>query len=274
MVLNQRCKFCEIEMDPVNPHLSPAVIFRPYEPRPVNEPTDNFIGPFEGINDVLEPTVRLFRDSLWFITKLVFVIVAPLELLKIVSGGSVTSDWQFQTGTFLLQMLSNLIIAPALIFGLMKWMQTGEHPGINQSFRWGVGKLGRLGLSAVMAGLIMSLGYVFCIVPGIVFTVALALVYPLAVLERGSPMEIIRSSQKLTEGHRWNIFFAGLAVYGIVAGLSWGIDSAAAFGVLSGAYWVTSLAGIITAILNQSPTILSLVIYLSIRRTLEGEQAQ
>jgi hypothetical protein len=261
-------------MDSVRP-ISVQNPLLPYEPRPVIEPVNSSIKPFNSVADVLGPTLRLFTDNLWFITKLVVVIVAPLEILQVLSVGSVDADWQFQGGTFLLQILCNLIIAPALIFGLMKVMQTGEYPGVNQSFRWGVGKLGKLGLSVLLSWLVIVAGLILFVIPGIIFSVALALVYPLAVLEKRSALDVLKDSWALTKGHRLNIFLAGFVVYGITAIMSEGLKFFASFLKHEyGAFWTLPLAAISTAILDQALTILSLVFYLGIRLTLERKQAQ
>ena len=196
----------------------PAPIYHPK-----SAPTNSSINAFNGVGDVLKPTFRLFADNLWFITKLVIVIVAPLELLKVLSMGKNDYDWQFQVGTFLLQLMSNVVIAPALIFGLMKVMQTGEAPGVNQSYRWGVGKLGKVTLAALISMSLAGLGYMLCVVPGIIVTVILALVYPLAVLEKGSVVDVLLDSKELTKGHRWKIFGAGIVVFGLVFAANWAI---------------------------------------------------
>jgi hypothetical protein len=261
-------------MDSVRP-ISVQNPLLPYEPRPVIEPVNSSIKPFNSVADVLGPTLRLFTDNLWFITKLVVVIVAPLEILQVLSVGSVDADWQFQGGTFLLQILCNLIIAPALIFGLMKVMQTGEYPGVNQSFRWGVGKLGKLGLSVLLSWLVIVAGLILFVIPGIIFSVGLALVYPLAVLEKRSALDVLKDSWALTKGHRLNIFLAGFVVHGITAIMSEGLKFFASFLKHEyGAFWTLPLAAISTAILDQALTILSLVFYLGIRLTLERKQAQ
>lgn len=272
---NQVCNFCTIEMDSMRPNLTRSPIFQPFEPRPVGVATSGSIEPFDSVGDALQPTSRLFVENLWFITKLVFVIVAPLELLKWFGAGSMETDWQFQTGTFLLQALANVIIAPALIFGLMKAMQTGETPGVNQSLRWGLGKVVKLGWTVLLSWIIITLGLAFCVVPGVLFAVALALVYPLAVLEKGSVLDVLRDSQKLTEGHRWDIFLCFIVVYGLTAVMSAGLGQFALFGAADyGLVWTLPLAALITAILDQAPTVLFLVLYLSIRQTLERQQSQ
>lgn len=252
------------------------LVNQPYPPPihyPRTVPTNSSINAFDGVGDVLGPTFRLFTDNFWLITKLVIVIVAPLELLKAVSV-NVSFDWQFQVGTFLLQLMSNVVIAPALIFGLMKVMQTGVAPSVNQCYRWGAGKLGKLTLSALMMWFLMGIGYMLCLIPGIIVTVLMALVYPLAVLERGSSVDALYDSEKLTKGRRWKILGAGIVVYGVLFAASFAIQLLATFGAEAFAFWAMPLAAIIADIFNQLPTVLSLVIYLSIRRTLEAEHAQ
>jgi hypothetical protein len=272
------CKFCTIEMESLNPPTGarwlesqpyPTHIFHARTP-----PTNISINAFDGVGDVLKPTFRLFTDNFWFITKLVLVIVTPLELLKILSIGS-EHDWQFQVGTFLLQLLSNVVIAPALIFGLMKVMQTGVAPSVSQCFRWGTGKVGKLTLAAIMSWFLTGIGYLLCVVPGIAISVLLALVYPLAVLEKGSPVNALLDSKELTKGHRWKILGGGIVVFGLVFAANFAISAIATFVAAEYfAFWPVPLAAIFAEILNQLPTILSLVIYLSIRRTLEAEHAQ
>lgn len=269
------CKFCTIEMESLNP--PPGFRWLENQPiyHPPSPPTNSSINAFNSVGDVLKPTFRLFTDNFWFITKLVIVIVTPLELWKALSSPDDAYNLQFQVGTFLLELMSNVVIAPALIFGLMKSMQNGVAPGVNQSYRWGAGKLGKLTLAAMMSWFLAGVGYLLCLVPGIAVSVLLALVYPLAVLEKGTAVDVLMDSEKLTKGHRWKILGAGIVVYGLVLAANWTIGALAMFVAAEYlAFWPVPLAGIISHISNQLPTILCLVIYLSIRRTLEAEHAQ
>lgn len=272
------CNFCTIEMESLNPPAGSRWLVNQTYPAPIlhprNLPTKSSINAFDGVGDVLKPTFRLFTDNFWFITKLVIVVVTPLELLKVLSVGS-ESNWQFQVGTFLLQLMSNVLIAPALIFGLMKVMQTGATPGVNQCYRWGIGKVGKLALAVILTWFLAGIGYLLCVIPGIIVSVMLALVYPLAVLEQGAAVDALSDSKELTKGHRWKILGAGIVVFGLVFAANWTISSVAMFFAAEYfALWPIPLAAIFGEILNQLPTILSLVIYLSIRRTLEAKHAQ
>ena len=279
LVLGGVCRFCTVEMQPARSYLPKSTPFFDEHPEFVFETrtsaTNSSIGPFLGVSDVLAPTFRLFINNLWLITKLVFVIVAPLEILKVVTVGERASTWQFQSGTLILQLMSSVLIAPALIFALMKVMQTGVSPGVNQCYRWGFSKLGKLTLCSLMVWALQALGFSLCFVPGILISLALSIVYPLAVLENRSPANVLRDSNELTKGHRWNIFLATLVVLGIVsisAVTLTGLATLLAQNYLT--FWPIPVAEIIGDILGQSSTILSLVIYLSIRRTLSGGYAQ
>jgi hypothetical protein len=97
------------------------------------------IRPFHDAGDILGPTLKLFFGNLWLITKIVIVIVAPFEVLRILNLENFPDSWQLTVGVILLDHVCKVLIAPALIYALMKVMQTGVAPGINESYRWGCG---------------------------------------------------------------------------------------------------------------------------------------
>jgi hypothetical protein len=237
-------------------------------------PPNSSIGPVYGSSNALGPTFRLFTNNLWLITKLTVVIVAPLEILKVWSAPELEHDWQLQVGTFLLQWLSNVLIAPALIFALMNVIQTGVAPGVNECYRWGAGRLPKLIICAIMAGVLETLGTLLFIVPGVIIALQLSLVYPIAVLENSSPMNVLSDSKRLTKGHRMNILGAAIVILGSVAVMSAMIGALAGLAQGSFAFLILLVAAVIGDILSQASTVLFLVIYLGIRRTLEAGQAQ
>lgn len=266
----QICKVCEIEL---NLPLSRPLVSHSHQTSAgwqsgrIRLTATPLIGPFHEVGDVLGPTFRLFTKNLWLITKLTFVIVAPFEIFKTLSIGDFDSDWQIITGTFVLDLLCKVLIAPALIYALMQVMETGIAPGVNESYRWGVSKLGKLLVCAIMAGLLQAFGFTLCIVPGIIVGLALALVYPLAILENGSPIEILRRSAELTKGHRGKIFGATLVIWLLLLVVSLpGQGVVAYLAINSEENWPFQAAvAIFVDVIEQVATVLSLVIYLSIR---------
>ena len=206
-------------------------------------------------------TLKLFLGNLWLIAKLVFLVVAPFEIFKVLSLSGATDDLQ-RWWAFLLGWLCNLLIAPALVYALMKILETDTTPGVNESVRWGLPKLWRLAICAAIASVLQGLGYLLCIIPGIIVSLALVVVYPVAILEKGSPADVLRRSSELTRGFRWEILgvhivlgLLGLAIVfpvGLMAA-----DSPPALAIV---------ANIFTDIIEQGLTVLSLVMYLTLLR--------
>lgn len=237
----------------------------PHEWQPFRDPTR----PLPGVRSftvahVLALTLRLFTVHLWLIVRMVFVIVAPFEIFKVMTLAHAQQDWLTISLTMVLGGVCNVLIAPALVYALMKVLETGDAPGVNESFRWGLTKIWPLAICAAISGALQLLGYALCVIPGIIVGLTLALVYPVAILERGSLGEVFSRSGELTRGYRWEMFGAYLVVWLLtlivsapVTFLTNNIDSVPL---------VVSLA-VATDIAQQLFTVLSLMTYLTLMRT-------
>ena len=84
------------------------------------------------------PTLSLFIKNFWLITKLTLVIVIPFEIFKTLSLRDYVHDEQLALGVLVLDYMCKVLIAPALIYALMRVRETGKAPGINKSYRWSV----------------------------------------------------------------------------------------------------------------------------------------
>ncbi len=223
--------------------------------------------PSFSVGNVLGLTLKLFIKHLWLITRIVFVVVAPIEIFKVMSLAQTQQDWEPTSTMWLLDATYNVLIAPALIYALMKIRETGVAPGVNESFRWGLTKIGRLAVCVVLSWVLQALGYMLCIIPGIIVSLSLALVYPVAILEKGSPSDVLKRSNELTRGHRWEILamelvlgLLGLQVIGFLFFLIGNISEAPPVEVFA-------VPMIIKDIAMQAFTVLSLVMYLTLIRT-------
>lgn len=261
----QICKVCEIELNPIRPSSAGAVFYPAYG-RSSNQ-TSVTIRPFNSIADVLGPTILLFTNNLWLITKITVVIAAPFEIFNALSFKDIEYDGQLAAGIYFLDLLCTIVIAPALTYALMQVMQTGVAPGVNEAYRWGFSKLPKLTVCAFIAWILMGLGAVACIIPGIIIALSLSLVFPIAILEKGSPLEVLQSSYELTKGHRWKILGASLVILLLSATASLPLEYAGEYVArLDPSLWpLYAATTILGAIMHQSTMVLSLVTYLSIR---------
>lgn len=248
---------------------------QPHEWQPLADPDQLVPGirPF-GIDTVIGDTLSIFTKNLWLITRIVVVIVTPLQIFRALNVPQTTNDWEVTTWSFLLGAAAEVLIAPALIYALMKVLQTGESPGVQESYRWGINKLIKLSICALVAGVLTALGYALCIIPGIIVMLQLSLVYPVAVLEGGSVAEILSQSRDLTRGHRLQILGSWIVMGLIIMIPSMAIGTAV--GSLAGTTSFSPLlvvASIAGDILGQLQTVMALVIYLGLPRNANSDHS-
>ena len=262
----QICNVCEIELNPTQPSSAGAIFYPAYQAASSNQGGVK-IRPFYGVGDVLSPTIELFTKNFWLITKISVMIAAPFEIFRAFSVADIEYDGQLRVGIFVLELLCTVLIAPALTFALMQVLQTGVAPGVNESYRRGFSKLGKLTLCAFISWICIGLGTLLCVIPGIFIALGLSLVFPVAILERGSLFEVLQRSWALTDGHRGNIFLATIAVLILQGLVAWPLKLGGEYLVAHDpAFWpLYAASGIVAAIMQQSTLVLSLVTYLSIR---------
>lgn len=237
--------------------------------QPVIDPEQPLPGidPFSTGNAIRD-TLSLFFGNLWLIIKIVVVIVAPFEIVTALNAGTPGDQWEVTAWSYLLGAACKVLVAPALFYSLMKVLQTGTPAGIQESYRWGLSKLVKLSICALIAAVLQGLGYALCIIPGIIVTLSFAVVYPVAVFEKGSINEIFAQSVQLTRGHRFEI----LGVY-LLFGIAM-VITAGVCGFFIGAVNslpVTVFASIVSDVVEQLFTVLSLVLYLSLSRAPETD---
>ena len=269
---NRLCTHCGFSVEP-GAEFCVACGRELKQPVEVNAASTSFRGeplysiqPSTDVGSLLGSTIKLFTKNFWLITKLVFVIFAPLEIFKALSVDQADTSWQTTIGAVILWLICNALIAPSLIYALITQMRTGVAPSLHESYRWGLSRLVPYSVCIILAWVLQALGYVLLIIPGIILGLAFMPVYPMASLETGSPVEILKRSYNLTKGHRGNIFGASL-VLGLLCGLaSLPITAISAVMIYNGSrIWpLEAASGVLVDIINEATTVLCLVIYLSI----------
>jgi hypothetical protein len=272
LVSDEVCKVCGAD-------LQPAIAGAEIPPQADSDPSTRVYGdvipPFEGASDGIGPTFHLFRKNLWLITKIIFVIIAPLEVFKALSVDPRAIDWQLILGLFALQLLANVLVVPALYYALLTKIQTGNAPSVNEAYRWSLGKFPKLLLASLISWIITVVGFMLLVIPGLILCIVFSLVYPIAVFEKGSAVDALRRSAQLTRGRRWNILGAYFVIWIVVVVISYAASGVASIFLLNGLmFWPLGVAiAIVNAIFAEALTVLSLVIYLGILRTLESGQS-
>ena len=110
----------------------------------------------------------------------------------------------------LIQAVFGPISAGALIYAIAKRLR-GEEVSYGEAMGVGFSNWGRLFVANLIAGILIMLGFLLLVVPGIMLIVRYALIEPAVVLEGAwAPRE---RSVELTAGRRWSILGAGLLFF-------------------------------------------------------------
>ncbi len=102
--------------------------------------------------------------------------------------------------------------------------QLGRTPTIRGSYQAAWRNLWQAVLAGVCFGLIVGIGMVFFIVPGVLLALALSLIGPIILAEGAGPIEALSRSWDLTKGYKGKIFVIWLICLGISMAMTYGLQ--------------------------------------------------
>jgi hypothetical protein len=278
----ENCRQCGSELHYVMPSSNSTTFANPsaeYAEDPGSQreefPHAPFIGTFDGVSAVLNPTITLFKDNFWLISKIVLALYAPLEVFKVMAFNRRDGSWQAPVGAMLLTFFCGVLITPSVIYAVVSVMETGVAPKLSDVYRFGLSKIGTVIVTSIMAGFITVLGFVCLIIPGIILTLALEVLYPVVALENLSAIDSIQRSFRLTKGHRLKIFLLVIVFTLLLGVVNVPISIVAGMLPREGAFvWAPAGAALVSDFFSQVMTVLSLVIYFSILKSQGAQIAQ
>lgn len=103
----------------------------------------------------------------------------------------------------------------------------GRKVSLGDAMNFAMGRFGDLIITGLIAGCMVMLGFVFCIVPGIILALRYMLATQVVIFENLSGFSALKRSSQLTTGHQWRV--VGIL---LLVGLGTGIANAIIQGVL------------------------------------------
>ncbi len=194
-------------------------------------------------------------DIMWktFIPLLLVSIV--YFLIGGVSGGfnmNIDNDFHWFMAPLVIFAIAYGIFVSGPIGYSVKWVflkaVRGEPTEIKDMFSVFQGNYWNAVLANILVGIIVGIGFLMLIVPGIIFACRLAFV-PYLIIDRNMEVtEALNKSWEMTKGYGWNIFFMGfLSFWIIILGLI-----VLFFGVIISAIWIsTSFAAMYQAVVEE-----------------------
>jgi hypothetical protein len=107
--------------------------------------------------------------------------------------------------------LANLVVTAALTYGVLQSLR-GESVPLGRLLGSGFSKMGSVLLVSIGFGVIVFLGFLLLVVPGVMALCALYVAVPAVVVEDVGPGEALGRSRALTKGSRWGILAIALVV--------------------------------------------------------------
>ncbi len=112
--------------------------------------------------------------------------------------------------------LASLVLTGALTYGVMRHLQ-GDPAGAGEIVQAGLSSLGRVFVVSLFVGVMTMLGFILCIVPGVIVMCMNWVAVPVAVIEQPGATQALSRSQDLTAGTRVAVF-AVILLIGLVTG--------------------------------------------------------
>jgi hypothetical protein len=123
--------------------------------------------------------------------------------------------------TYILSTFAHAIV----IFAAFQDLR-GRPVNAAESFKEGVRRVFPVLVASLLTGLLVGIGVVLCIIPGLIAMTAMAVVVPACVVEQLGPIDSMSRSADLTSGHRWPILGVAVAWGLIVLVISMVIQAA------------------------------------------------
>lgn len=153
-----------------------------------------------------------FRNFVPF-TLLGVLVFLPWILLRVFVVTDATDTGPVLAATLLQAVLAN-VLTGAVTYGVVEQMRGRQTP-FADVLQSGLGVFARVLLTGLVTGVIIGIGSLLLLVPGLIATVILYAAVPAAAIEKLGVGEAMRRSALLTAGSRWPIFGA-VVLMGIV----------------------------------------------------------
>lgn len=259
----------------------------PPPPPPGTPPGPGGIRP-RTLGEILSEAFRIYRENAAKLMVIVAVVVVPLSFVSAVVvrllgepekhrvkilGQPATIEYSRSFGVTIAALLIGAaigviiwaILQAAMLRGAAQ-ATIGDPVDVEASYRWGLSRFGSVLLVAFLVGIVVGVGFLLLVIPGIIFLVFLSVSEPALIVENRRGTEALKRSWNLVRGHFWHALIV-ILIAAILTGIVQGILTA-----IGGDNWFvrwifSAIAQIITAPFTALVTVL---LYLDLRARKEA----
>jgi hypothetical protein len=188
------------------------------------------LGRERSVVEILRAALDTYRRYPLLFVTLAVGVIAPYELARLAATGDgpLSGSGTANAGTLVLfELIYYALVGPlisALHVHAVIEIGEGRTPHIRPVALQGLRVLAVVAAAEIVAGILIALGFIALILPGILLSLRWSVVAQTAAVDHEGWLPALRRSGKLTAGHYWHIFRVLLAVgaltflIGLVAG--------------------------------------------------------
>lgn len=185
-----------------------------------------------GVGEILDVSIKLYLRNFWTLIKVVALVVIPVALLGFLfvlsslPDGVTVQDGQlmfpsdaalsgFLAGSGINALLAFLatLLATGAAFKALGDAYLGHHPKAGESLKFAGQRIGSLLWVAFLTLIVILIGFILMVIPGIYLSIALIVVVPSLMLEDARGLQALRRSRELVKGRWWRTF--GIIILGL-----------------------------------------------------------
>jgi len=163
---------------------------------------------------ILDRSFRLYVQNFSLMIGLTAIVQLPILLFTVgtpfLQRDNAAIGLLAAFGTLIAAVISGLIVTPWVTASATKAVSErflGNQIAVMPALKFGSQFIGRLILIQIVVSLIVFVGMMLCVIPGIIWALSYSLVIPVAVLENSTSGSVIRQrSWDLVKGNRWKVF--------------------------------------------------------------------
>ncbi|HEX6616102.1 MAG TPA: glycerophosphoryl diester phosphodiesterase membrane domain-containing protein [Gemmatimonadales bacterium] len=166
------------------------------------------------VGEILDTSFTLYRRHFSALATVALICTGvPLVLrLLLESAGGLLANLTLSLVYLVVLVVLNLIATAATVF-IVSESYLGRPITAREALRRSTPYVGTVLVCSLLFSLVVGLGFLLLVVPGVILAVGLVLAIPALVLEPGlSPMQALSRSWRLTRGSRWRIFGLGFVL--------------------------------------------------------------
>jgi hypothetical protein len=167
------------------------------------------------VGEILDTSFSLYRRHFGALATVSLVCTGlPLVLrLFLEAAGGFFANLPLALVYLIVLVVLNLVASAATVF-IVSESYLGRPLTAREALRRATPYMGRILIASLLMALVIGLGFLLMVIPGIILGVGLAVAIPAVVLETGrSASGALSRSWELTRGSRWRIFGLGLTLF-------------------------------------------------------------